>query len=82
MCKSIEFRVRTESQVCNTLAVQLGLVSASAQWLENCYLHTVRGLPGAPVVKTLPSILGGGTNIPHASWPKTDKKIRSNIVTN
>ena len=47
------------------------------------------GLPGSPVVKTSPSNTGGpslnpgcGAKIPHASWPKKQKKPRSNNVAN
>ena len=28
------------------------------------------------------SVPGGGAKIPHASWPKTKKQIRSTLVTN
>ena len=42
------------------------------------------GLPGSPVVKTLPSNTGGpslnpgcGAKIPHASWPKKTKKKKT-----
>ena len=51
-----------------------------------------RDIPGGPVVKISPSIVGGtglthggGNEIPYALWSKAqkaDKKTRSNIITN
>ena len=46
----------------------------------------MKGLPGGPVVKTLPSnaggvgsILGQEAKIPHAAWPKKPKLVTETI---
>ena len=57
-------------------------------WMQcNTQGVILRDPPGGPAVKTLPSKAGGtgliptqGAKIPHASWPKTQKKHKREAI--